>query len=386
MSSENMKLSRDESISLLSIMHEKIEKISQRLTGLVERRARIVLETEPHREKIKEAHPLAVYKLTPPSTKWRFAKPIPMELREPQERLWFVKTNIRQDTYMENAVSQLDESYIPSSFRLWEPSTTAKRLIPAARGEILGFMASEIAKPVRDRLPHGDAIDMHGFYLLFGTPSGVKILYKDGIKILQQYVPTTAKLCEEYAKMICQMYNVPMKRFGELTQLQIMRYEPNHAIWQHLDNIARYDRGPIITASLGPSVVYYDLAPTLVHDPSAFPIRVKFQEGQLAAMDGVSRMQFAHGLPCDAFKDEHKISILFKMDHIDVCPTGYVPELRTEIYETPIDPTQVITNRPLPVSHTCLNPHASCEMDTLFQKTHCKLQMVESRLAVLGYI
>jgi len=376
-------LSRDESISLLSQMYERVSNISAGLTSLSEERLKNGFETG-QREKIKESPPLAVYKIVPNSIKWRFKTPIPDDLKEPPERLWYVKTNIRQNTYMENGRELLDESYLPSSFRLWEPSTIAKRLIPTARDEIKKFMASEVSKPVHDRLPHGDAIDMHGFYLLFGTPAGVKILYKDGIKILYEHVPQTAKLCEEYANMICQMYHIPIKKFGELTQLQIMRYEPNHAIWQHLDNIARYDRGPIITASLGPKVVYYDLAPTLIHDEKAFPIRVKFHEGVLAAMDGPARMQFAHGLPLDAFKTEHKISILFKMDHIDVCPSGHVPELRTDIYETPIDPSQVITHRPLPISHCCVNPHANCELDSLFQKLHSKLQMVESRLAVFG--
>ena len=382
--SDSDRLSRDESILLLNTVYNRVNRICDGLTALNERK----LKTGPeyrHRDKIKESHPLAVYRLVPNSKKWKFDSRIPEELKEPPERLWCVKMNIRQNTYMENGKEELDESYLPSSFRLWEPSTVAKSLIPNACEEIKSFMASEIAKPVHERLPHGDAIDMHGFFLLFGTPAGVKILYKDGIQILREHVPQTAVLCEEYANMICQLYHLPMKRFGDLTQLQIMRYEPKHAIWQHLDNIARYDRGPIITVSLGPKYVYYDLSPALIHDENAFPIRVKFQEGVMAAMDGVARMQFSHGLPHDAF-DEHKISILFKMDHIDVCPSGYVPELRTEIYETPIDPSQVITTRKLPTPHSCVDPHANCEMDSTFQKVHHRLQMVESKLAVMGYM
>ena len=88
------------------------------------------------------------------------------------------------------------------------------------------------------------------------------------------------------------------------------------SIWLHIDNIARYDQGPIITISLGHPRVYYDLTPALLQNPKARPLRVEAREGSIFIMDGSSRLEWAHGLPYSIRSTNGKLkyTIMFKCD------------------------------------------------------------------------
>ena len=98
-------------------------------------------------------------------------------------------------------------------------------------------------------------------------------------------------------------------------QIIFLKYEKNDGIWLHVDNVARYDQGPIITMSIGPEKIYFDLTPSLLFkNKELVPIRVELNNGDLVVMDGSSRIEWAHGLPYNSPYTKTKYSILFKFD------------------------------------------------------------------------
>ena len=334
----------------------------------------------------KAALPLHVWKLNPQSDKWLVKKDIPA-FSDLQERLWWAKQEMRKAGFMSEVGSPGDVSMIPSGLRLWQPTDIAKELLPMARKQAFQLVKEEIALPIRKRLPFGDDRKLHGHYLVFGTRVGDKILYKDALHLLQARAPGLAQFVNEYAKLCMHLWGVDEDTYNEKTQLLIMRYEPGHGIWTHVDNVARYDRGPICTISLGPKHVYYDMYPSLVQEGKSQkgPVRLEFEEGVMASMDGRARMEWAHTLPEDAFPDEYKITVMLKSDKFCHNVVGYMENLKTQILETP-----VVGENNSSIRLPCVNNYTiyapRCHVDEAAYQIHKRLQMLESRVLTQNYL
>lgn len=325
---------------------------------------------------IQEAAPTDIHTVKLSSDKWRFNGSIPDSLQDVPDRLWYVKHEMRLNTHINDHLQEKQGvEVLPPGFHLWDSTPSCKTSLEAAKHELASLFEREINKPEADRIPFGDDRALHGHYLIFGTPVGVKILYNDAIQVLDKKAPNVASMCREYYNMISRIYGQDQQTLATKTQLILMRYEPKAGIWLHIDNVARYDRGPICTISVGPAQAKYDLCPTLMPDGS--PVRVSFKEGQMITMDGVARMKWGHGIPLQSH-NEYKYTMMFKMDKISDNVVGHVALLGTDIYQTPLDPLQTSV---IPERHMLGFVRGWSSQNPLGQKLellHNKIQTLES--------
>lgn len=261
---------------------------------------------------------------------WRFNKDIPKNLVELPEKIWFVKKTIRHKIHVKTPVGEkISPDNLPKGFSLWYPPPDAD--IAEAREEIKNLFDREVALGKNAKLPFA-SYPKRGLHYIFGTNVKVKPGYKyhEAIELLQKESPILANYCQKYYEYVSKIYNLEQDELADNAILVILRYEPKSGIWLHVDNVARYDRGPIMTTSLGPEKVIYDLTPTLLEDGKA--MRVEFDEGDVAIMDGPARMDWAHGLPYGI--DKYKYTIMFKCDHFKSRQVGYQDIIGTKIYQS----------------------------------------------------
>ena len=272
--------------------------------------------------------PLEVRLLKPRSQKWKFKKAIPKGLRLLADRVRFVKRAIRSKTFFTDETGPADDPVIPEGFRVWAPPPAAR--VADARREIAALFEREIALPEAARHLHTDQRKTRGLYYLFTGADVKERMYCDEtLGALDAAAPVLAEFCREYYRLMSRIYRFDPVATAKKVQIVFLRYDPGHGIWLHIDNVSRYDRGPIATVSLGPPDVTYDLTPSLAE--AGAPIRVRMREGDLVVMDGRSRMEWAHGLPYGL--PSYKYTIMFKCDHFTDHVVGHQPIIRTNIYE-----------------------------------------------------
>jgi alkylated DNA repair dioxygenase AlkB len=159
--------------------------------------------------------------------------------------------------------------------------------------------------------------DRRVIYLFTGSLTKLQH-YKTSIKILQRLkLMNAVALISKYAKAIASLYNISIDEFANKAQLIILKYLPNAGMWVHIDNIERYDQGPIITINVGPKYAYYDMIPVLLpsmDDTNVRPLRIKIPQGNVLIMDGISRIEWAHGLPYNVPYEKTKYTLMFKCD------------------------------------------------------------------------
>jgi alkylated DNA repair dioxygenase AlkB len=273
--------------------------------------------------------PLSVRKLVL-STEWKFKATFPEDAVTLAGRLWFVKKTIRFQTKVDDKVDDdaKSEILLPEGFSLWYGPDTM--LYEKAHVEITSLFEEEIKTP---SLPTSDQRDTRGLMYLFTYPetgTDKKVVATEAMKVLRERTPHLAKYIDAYLDLFVAVTG-KTKRFVESrTQIVLLRYEPSTGIWLHIDNVARYDQGPIATTSLGPEEVVYDLTPALAEETDA--IRVQFRRSDLAILDGRARMEWAHGIPQGSHKG--KFTIMFKCDRLSDTVVGYQNILKTPIYQS----------------------------------------------------
>jgi alkylated DNA repair dioxygenase AlkB len=276
------------------------------------------------------AAPLEVRALKPQSNKWRFREVMPKDLKSVPERIWFVKKTIRSKTSFADESTPIENPIIPDGFRIWQPPSAATTLLADARREIAALFERELALPEAERMPFSDQRGSRGLYYVFTRDLiEARVSYNEARAALRAATPALADFCHEHLLHLARIYRLSPGDIAKKAQLVLLRYEPGSGIWLHIDNVARYDRGPIVTISLGPPDVTYDLTPTLTD--KGVPIRVRMREGDLVIMDGRSRMEWAHGVPYGL--ETYKYTVMFKCDHLTEHVVGYQPILQTNIYE-----------------------------------------------------
>jgi hypothetical protein len=251
--------------------------------------------------------------------RWRFSPPYAPDIDGLPDKIWFIKRSIRQLIPFDVPTRPFDadEHDLPEGFNLFE-GVAARADLDAVHDDLtrLFFDYARTIGTSRELLASDQTY--RGLVYLFTGDGGVTQYYPETMRFLRRWYPATHTLIERYANEIAGIYEVPPKdRAGFLSdhlQVIVLRYEAGAGIWLHIDNIVRYNQGPIATVSVGPPYVYYDLTPTLCADSRRVPVRVQFLEGDLAIMDGSARMEWTHGLPSGVPSDKIKYSILFKFD------------------------------------------------------------------------
>lgn len=269
-----------------------------------------------------EIAPLSVRELVL-DERCRFEPPYAADVVTLPDKVWFIKRAIRQQIPFVTPMHPFDASRydLPQGFRLFKGAPSRADLDEAYVDLTRLFYDYDRSKENAHKLPPSLLVSdqsYRGLVYLFTGDGGVTQYYPETQKFLSRWYPAASKLVETYAHELADIYAVPKharaRFFENYMQVIVLRYEPNAGIWPHIDNVARYDQGPIATVSVGPPRVYYDMTPTLCASESNMPIRVEFREGDLAIMDGSARMEWAHGLPSYVPASKIKYSILFKFD------------------------------------------------------------------------
>lgn len=133
------------------------------------------------------------------------------------------------------------------------------------------------------------------------------------------------------------------KFMDKYLHLVLNKYNADRGLGLHADNIIRYDvEGPVCVISVGPEFSYIDFAPSAIHieNPKLTPLRIKIPEGSMYIMDGVSRLEWSHGIPFDSGFSKTKFSIMFKFSRLKNYKIAkHSTVFDTDIYESTMNTT-----------------------------------------------
>lgn len=235
-----------------------------------------------------------------------------------QEKIWFIKHTIRMKTYYNDKKKQIKnyKKLLPRDLCIFKSCLTQDEL------EHIYIHLEKIFSEYRDLNIIYSYQKSRGLTYLF-TGEKQETQYCDKTLIfLKSYNKHFYKLIKKILYGISVVYNIKIKDLYKKTQFVPLKYEKDDGIWLHIDNVARYDQGPIMTISIGPKITYVDFVPSLLydlklddsHDEYYKPLRFEINEGQLLIMDGSSRMEWAHGLPYNVPYEKTKYTLMFKCD------------------------------------------------------------------------
>ena len=118
-----------------------------------------------------------------------------------------------------------------------------------------------------------------------------------------------------------------------VAKIIILRYDHGKGKKLHIDNVWRTNGGFIVTISIGPKNIYYDLIPiTKQIDKKNY--RVSIKNGDIVVMDGESRLLYGHSVPHDCnYKKKYKFSLVLMFNKDDIIKTRkeYNPIIKDNI-------------------------------------------------------
>jgi hypothetical protein len=260
---------------------------------------------------------MSVKRLIIPSDKWKFnyQNKFPEDIKSIEDKIWYIKKCIRMFSYFNMKTLPLGKNVLPKGLCLF------KKILTNSELDKLHMFFNDIFSKHREYKIMMSDQSGRGLQYLFTGDDGKKQYYKktmDQIKrinieffnIMRKHIFYIIGIYKKY-KSIQKLENFLDKK----CQIIILKYMDNRGIFLHIDNVARYDRGPIITSSVGPRYSYADFTPTLLHEKkNHVPLRYKIPQGDILVMDGPSRMEWAHGLPSNANYEKPKYTILLKFD------------------------------------------------------------------------
>lgn len=172
-----------------------------------------------------------------------------------------------------------------------------------------------------------------GVYILFypknsqeNCPSA-----NDVIKTLSGLTPNTSLLLELFCESITFLLKISRKTFDENSTIGIIKYDSGAGLHTHIDNVTRLGGsvGPVFTMSLGGGrLKYLDMFPVIEHWKD--PVRIAVPEGAVILMDGISRLEWSHGVPsCDPTE---RYTIIVQLKQISTVKQSYSKIFKTSIF------------------------------------------------------
>lgn len=244
-----------------------------------------------------------------------------------QDKIWWIKRNIRYKTHWNQSGRVLG----PGEYKMPDDLCAIKGIFTEPE---MKTCYEDLEKIFKERNKLGvlqsDQTKGRGLIYLFTGDQGVIQKYSKTVSFLEKYNTRLLKFIQKYVKYICNIYDIHDNELDNFIQVIPLQYQKPNGIWLHIDNIARYEGGPIITLGLGPEYSYYDFAPSLLSDREDLkPIRFKIRRGDIAIMDGSARMEWSHGLPYETPYKEIKYTIMIKCNRLGVINERYNKVLDT---------------------------------------------------------
>lgn len=260
---------------------------------------------------------MSVKQLIIPSNKWKFIfkNKFPDDIKGIEDKIWYIKKCIRMFSYFDMKTLPLGRTVLPKGLCLFKKILTNSEL-----NKLHEYFNDIFINQRKYKIMSSDQSGRGLQYLFTGddckrqyykkTMEQIKRINIEFFNIMRKHIFYIIGIYKKY-KSITELE----KFLNEKCQIIILKYMDNRGIFLHIDNIARYDRGPIISSSVGPRYSYVDFTPTLLHEKKNHnPVRYKIPQGDVLVMDGPSRMEWAHGLPSNANYEKTKYSILLKFD------------------------------------------------------------------------
>ena len=258
-------------------------------------------------------------------------------MRTLPERIWFIKSNIRIKTWVNQRVVSRENCKIPPGLELIK-GPNPPHLLKDARNELVALFADECGKKRHEsRLPFQDYRKDRGLYYIFGTDLKSNERYincGDGMALLPETYDKFKEFIRGYVSCLQVLFGIIEEVSNREVMLLLLKYEHGSGLWLHVDNVARTDGVPICTVSIGPSDVNVDFVPVRLLDrtKSKFPMRLNLNEGDMLMMQGESRYEWAHGIPYGLGSEKYTIMFKFNQVPESMKVVGYSDLLETEMH------------------------------------------------------
>lgn len=336
----------------------------------------------PSLDMIVENTTVSVHRVSVTSNSWRMDEShVPLTHTKHTGRRWYAsnKTKVEcmdRKLYTENGMPANADK--PEGIKVWHASDSAKRLFLLARHDMDSLFRSTPETPALPLDSDEDSIT------LLITPAHT-LGVTEGIALLKDSSPYVVRLCNEYAKMACWLYNLSQGEFSALTQMSISRHTAGKTAIMQRTGGGYHDSGPILIIGLGVQHIQHDFIPSLMKSDRLTPVRITIAEGDMMTLDGYARSNYAHGythLPTATKAPLYTINFYMDCMRKTVC-IGYDPITRGVLMETPVDEDHIISTMPNTGARKCFvdeNPTIG-----LVRSIRSRLQEAESILLSSKY-
>lgn len=269
--------------------------------------------------------------------KWKFKKAMKHEFaNNPMGRIWWVNTNTKIKTSIHDMTSHTDDG-APPGLKVFAPLASSSELKKVVL-DLQNFFQEEVSKPT---VPFYDMCPYNRFRCLFDSTDAADTPMKPSavIEVLQKRAPMAAALAVKFSKSIMNLLQISQERFDNNAFITVIKYSPGAGIQTHIDNLGRLGgtEGPVFTMSLGGSShKIFDMFPVIEHWRT--PKRITTPTGSIICVDGVSRIEWSHGIPED--DPTVRWTIMIKFRQISTKIAKYSDVLDMNIYESAIHPDQ----------------------------------------------
>lgn len=290
----------------------------------------------PSLDMLVENTRVSVQRVSTTSNSWRMDEShVPTKHTKHSGRRWYAVNKTRvpctdRELSLENGKPV--EAGKPDGMRVWHASDAVKRLLLLARHDMDCLFSPP---PDTQVLPTDGGEDSTTLLI---TPTHT-LGYAEGVSLLKESNPYVVRLCNEYAKMVCWLYNLSQEEFAMLTQMSISRHVAGKVASLQRTGGGYHDSGPILIVGLGTPRVQHDLVPSLMKSEWLTPVRVTVTEGDMVALDGCSRSNYGHGythLTASTTSPLYTINFFMDCMRRTVC-IGYDPITRGVLMETPVE-------------------------------------------------
>lgn len=285
---------------------------------------------------IQEIH-AEVYSLSPSDDKWMFREKMKHGLDDTEAaRIWWVNHHIRMTSSVHDPCEP-SSAKMPPGMHVFASLTTRDEL-DRAEQELEQLFSEEEAQQT---IPVYDCVKDSELKILFAgnDPHCHQMSYQEAVLVLDKRIPFTAEIIRRHMRFIQKLMAIDQHTVDTRAYLTIARYAPESGLNIHVDNVVRTGQsaGPVYTVSLGKhDTKVMDMFPSIEPDQHK-PFRVVTPMGSIIMLDGVSRLEWSHGIPKDDPTTRWTIMIKFKQVS-DRC-VKYCKLLDMPIYESVLDPT-----------------------------------------------
>ena len=262
---------------------------------------------------------------------WKFSRKMSREFQDhPPGRIWWVNTNTKVRTTVHDTVIDT-ESPSPPGLYVFAPIASQDTLADVIK-EFQRLYSEEAACHT---LPYYDMSPYQKLHVLFTgkNPEDVQMTYGEVMDVLEKRSPAAGKLIAHFSRAVEALLGISHECVESHSNLGIIKYSPNAGFTSHIDNMVRSGgtAGPVFTMSLGSNVAadkHFDMFPVIEHWRK--PVRISTPIGSIIMMDGVSRVEWSHGIPSG--DDTERWTIMLKFRQVSNTKVKYCRTLNMDIF------------------------------------------------------